>query len=214
MDEETSIIDSNTRNEKIKNFFINNKKTLISSVIIIIILIISFYAFQIYKDDRRKNISNKFNNAVIDYKINNKSEIFKSLKDIVEDKDGTYSPLALYFIIDNNLSKNKNEINYLFDILINETSLEIEIKNLIIYKKALFNADQAGELELINILKPLINSKSIWQSHALFLLGEFFFDKGEIQKSKDFFSQILSVENPNSEILINTQRRLNRDFSD
>tara|TARA_B100000963_G_scaffold354285_1_gene370501 strand:+ start:795 stop:1439 length:645 start_codon:yes stop_codon:yes gene_type:complete len=214
MDEETSIIDSNTRNEKIKNFFINNKKTLISSVIIIIILIISFYAFQIYKDDRRKNISNKFNNAVIDYKINNKSEIFKSLKDIVEDKDGTYSPLALYFIIDNNLSKNKNEINYLFDILINETSLEIEIKNLIIYKKALFNADQAGELELINILKPLINSKSIWQSHALFLLGEFFFDKGEIQKSKDFFSQILNVENPNSEILINTQRRLNRDFSD
>ena len=29
MDEEITIIDSNTRNEKIKNFFINNKKKLI-----------------------------------------------------------------------------------------------------------------------------------------------------------------------------------------
>jgi len=29
MDEEISIIDSNTRNEKVKNFFINNKKNLV-----------------------------------------------------------------------------------------------------------------------------------------------------------------------------------------
>ena len=29
MDEEITIIDSNTRNEKIKNFFINNKKNII-----------------------------------------------------------------------------------------------------------------------------------------------------------------------------------------
>ena len=34
MDEETAIINSNTRNEKIKNFFVNNKKTLITKFFI------------------------------------------------------------------------------------------------------------------------------------------------------------------------------------
>ena len=35
MDEDISIIDSNTRNEKIKNFLTNNKKKIISSVLIL-----------------------------------------------------------------------------------------------------------------------------------------------------------------------------------
>ena len=63
------------------------------------------------------------------------------MKEIIEDKDSTYSPLALYFLLDNKLIDNRDEVNNLFDILINKTSLEYEIKNLVIYKKGLFNAD-------------------------------------------------------------------------
>ena len=40
MDEEITIIDSNTRNEKVKNFFINNKKNLILGTSILIIIIV------------------------------------------------------------------------------------------------------------------------------------------------------------------------------
>ena len=40
MDEEITIIDSNTRNERIRNFFINNKKKLIITVSIILVIII------------------------------------------------------------------------------------------------------------------------------------------------------------------------------
>ena len=57
-----------------------------------------------------------------------------SIKKLINKKlDTTYSPLALYFLIDNNLIENtKKEINNLFDILIKETKLrEREIKNLI-----------------------------------------------------------------------------------
>ena len=136
------------------------------------------------------------------------------LKDIINDKDSTYSPLALYFIIDNNLIDNKNEINSLFDILIDQTPVETEIKNLIIYKKALFNADQINEIELLNILNPLINSKSVWKSHALYLVAEFFYNNGERQKSKDFFEKIVSLENSNSDIITSAKRRLNRDLSE
>ena len=214
MDEDTSIINSKTRNEKIKNFLIDNKKTLISSITILIAIVISFYSYQIYLDKKRVQISNKYNSAVIDYQDTNKSITASKLKDIINNKDSTYSPLALYFIIDNNLIDNKNEINSLFDILIDQTPVETEIKNLIIYKKALFNADQINEIELLNILNPLINSKSVWKSHALYLVAEFFYNNGERQKSKDFFEKIVSLENSNSDIITSAKRRLNRDLSE
>ena len=214
MDEDTIIIDQRTRNEKFKNFFIENKRSLISLLIVFIIIVISFYTYQIYKDRHREQISNRYNIAIIEYKSNNRLSTTKSLKEIIKDKDSTYSPLALYFIIDNNLIEDKNEINDLFNILIEKTSLETEIKNLIILKKGLFNADQTNEIELLNILNPLINSDSVWKSHALYLLGEFFYSKGEVEKSKDFFEKIILIKNPNPEIVISAQRRLNRDFSD
>ena len=214
MDEDTSIIDSRTRNEKIKNFLVNNKKILISLIIVFIILIISFYSYQIYLDKKREDISNRYNSAIIEYEAANKSKIIPILIDIINAKDATYSPLALYFIIDNNLINDKNEINSFFDILIDKTSLNIEIKNLIIYKKALFNADQINEIELLNILNPLLNSDSVWKSHTLYLVAEFFYSKGEKQKSKDFFEKIVSTENSNTDILTSAKRRLNRDLSD
>ena len=214
MDEDTSIIDNRTRNERIKNFIINNKKKLISLIIAFIILIISFYSYQIYLDKKREDISNRYNSAIIEYEDANKSKIIPILKDIIDAKDATYSPLALYFIIDNNLINDKDEINSFFDILIDKTSLDIEIKNLIIYKKALFNADQINEIELLNILNPLLNSDSVWKSHALYLVAEFFYSKGEKQKSKDFFEKIVSTENSNTDILTSAKRRLNRDLSD
>ena len=214
MDEDTSIIDNRTRNERIKNFIINNKKKLISLIIAFIILIISFYSYQIYLDKKREDISNRYNSAIIEYEATNKSKIIPILKDIINNKDATYSPLALYFIIDNNLINDKNEINSFFDILIDKTSLDIEIKNLIIYKKALFNADQINEIELLSILNPLLNSDSVWKSHALYLVAEFFYSKGEKQKSKDFFEKIVSTENSNTDILTSAKRRLNRDLSD
>ena len=214
MDEDTSIIDNRTRNERIKNFIINNKKKLISLIIAFIILIISFYSYQIYLDKKREDTSNRYNSAIIEYEAANKSKIIPILKDIIDAKDATYSPLALYFIIDNNLINDMDEINSFFDILIDKTFLDIEIKNLIIYKKALFNADQTNEIELLNILNPLLNSDSVWKSHALYLVAEFFYSKGEKQKSKDFFEKIVSTENSNTDILTSAKRRLNRDLSD
>ena len=83
--------------------------------------------------------------------------------EIIYEKDTTYSPLALYFIIDNNIKTTNEEINEYFDILINDLRLDKEIKNLIIYKKALFNSDFETENNLIAILNPLINSESIWK---------------------------------------------------
>lgn len=120
--------------------------------------------------------------------------------------------MALYYLIDNDLVSDKNQINSLFDILINKTSLDSEIKYLIIYKKALYNADTINEAQILEILNPVINSKSVWKSHALYLIAEYFYSKGEKQKSKEFFSQIIILENANLDILKETQKKIKQRF--
>ena len=92
--------------------------------------------------------------------------------------------------------------------------LEKEIKNLIVYKKGLYNADDASESELLSMMGALINSESIWSSHALYLMAEFFYSKKELQKSKEFFKKIINLENSNEDIRIKAQKRLSRDLSD
>ena len=214
MDEEISIIDAKTRNEKIKSFFIDNKKILIFSLAFIIIVVLAFYSFQIYKDNQKVSLSEKFNIAIIEFKGGDDSKTILSLKEVVKDKDRTYSPLALYFLVDNDLIENRAEVNELFDILINKTSLDKEIRHLIIYKKALYNADFFSENELLETLNPVLNSDSVWKSHALFLMAEYFFFKDERQKSKEFFNKIISIENANEDIIRDAQIRLNRDLSE
>ncbi len=214
MDEDISIINTNTRNEKIKNFLLENKKKLISLVLAIIVVFIFVYGFDKYKTSKKIEISNKFNTTTLKYTENTKTKTAESLIELVNKQDPTYSPLSLYFIIDNNLVSDNKKINSLFDVLIEKTSLEEEIKNLIIYKKALFNADKAQENNLLNILNPLINSQSVWKSHALYLMAEFFYAKDQKQKSKEFFNQIISLENANPDIMMQAQKRLNRDLSE
>jgi len=214
MDEDISIINSNTRKEKIKSFFLNNKKKILIFLITIVLLIISFFGYEEFKDNQRERVSNLFYSTIIDYDGNNKEKTTDKLKQIIKLKDETYSPLSLYFIIDNNLISNRSEINTLFDTLISKTSLEKEIKNLIIYKKGLYNADQVSENELLEILNPIIKSESVWSSHALYLLAEYFYSKNQKQKSKEFFNQIINLKKSNSDIVIQAQKRLNRDLSD
>ena len=214
MDEEITIIDTKTRNEKIKNFLIEKRKIIIFVVSFLILGLLSFYSFNAYKESNKKKLSDRYNKLVIEYKDTDKSTIISSMVKIINYKDSTYSPLALYFLIDNNLIQDKNKINSLFDILINKTALEFEIKNLIIYKKALYNADIVNENELLNILDPLIKSKSVWSSHALYLVGEYFYSKNNKLKSKEFFNKILIINNANQDILKEAKKRLQRDLSD
>ena len=214
MDEEIVIIDNNTRNEKIINFFINNKKNLIVGVSIIFLGLIGYFYFIESKERNKIKLANRFNVAIINYEEGTKKITIDKLKNIINQNDPTYSPLALYFLLDNNLIKNNIEANKLFDELVNETNLEKEIKNLVIYKKGLFNSNYVQENDLLKILNPIINSESIWKSHALYLLAEFFYSKNENQKAKEFFNQILILPNANKKIKLESQKRMNRDLGE
>ena len=212
MDEEITIINTNTRNEKIKKFFLDNKKNLIIISSIIVIVTIGYFSFNEIKKINKAKLADQFNSTVFSFKEEKKEATVSELKSIIKKKDTTYSPLALYFLIDNNLIDNNEDINNLFDVLIDDTSLKKEVKNLIIYKKALFNSNTIEENELIKLLNPIINSDSIWKSHSLYLIAEFFYSKNEKQKSKEFFNKILELQNRNTDIKLKSQKRLNKDL--
>ena len=214
MDDDISIIDSNTRKEKIKNFLFENKKKLITFFVAIILAVVLFFCYGEFIKIQNKKISNLYYSSTITFDKNNKEKTTKNLIKIINKKNSTYSPLSLYFILDNQLINDRNQINNLFEILINKTSLDKEIRNLIIYKKGLYNADQISENELLNILNPIIKTKSVWNSHALYLLAEYFYSKNQKQKSKEFFNQIIDLKNSNPDIVVEAQKRLNRDLSD
>ena len=214
MDEEITIIDSNTRNEKILNFFINNKKKLIIGFSITLVVIISYLSMKEMKERNKIKLANQFNIVTINFKTANKKTTVDHLTKLINENDSTYSPLALYFLIDNNLIDNKREINILFDSLINKTNLDEEIKNLIIYKKGLYNSNFSTENELLQILNPIINSESIWKSHSLYLVAEYFYFKDQKQKAKEFFNQILLLPKANKDIKLESQKRLNRDLGE
>ena len=214
MDEETAIIDSNARNERIKNFLIHNKKRILIFLGLIVFLLLLFFGYGEIKENNKIKISDRYNSLTIQYNEQNQQTTLNGLEELVLEKDSTYSPLALYFIIDRKLTLDNEKINTYFDVLINDTSLDKEILNLIIYKKALYNADTISEIDLLNILKPITNSESVWKSHALYLIAEYFFSKDQKEKSKEFFQQITELENSNPDIKNQALKRINRDLSD
>ena len=213
MDEEIEIINTNTRIEKLKNFFVSKRKQIITLFIILILILISFFAYQEFKSRNKIKLANKFNKIVTSFE-NGQKNVNDELIDIINIKDKTYSPLAFFFLLDNDLISSKDEINSYFDILINNIPLEKEIKNLTIYKKGLFNSDFVKENELLNILNPIIKSESMWKPQALYLMAEFYLSKNQKQKSKEFFNQILDIENISPKIKLEVQRRLRSNFSE
>ena len=213
MSEDTQIVSNEIKKTDLKSFFLNNKKKVIVIIAIILLLLFTYFFYADYKKDQKLQISEKYNSAVISYNKDEPNASILEMINIIELKDPTYSPLALYFLLDNNLLSNKEKVNEYFDIIINDVNTDKEIKNLVIFKKGLYNSESASEDELLKILYPIINSDNLWKSHALYIMAEYFFSKSEMQKSKEFFEKILEMENSNPKIKLEAQKRLQRDFS-
>ena len=213
MDEDLNIINQSTRIENTKKFFIDNKKKIIFVFLSLIIILFSYFIYQELKIVNKNNLAEQYNQLTMNRINPNERNKIDKMLEIIKKRDQTYSPLSLYYLLDYNLISDKDRINKLFDIVI-EIQNEKEIKFLNIYKKALYNSDKSSENELLKIISPIIKSKSVWKPHALLLMGEFYFSKNELSKSKEFFLEITDLENINNDIKLEASKRLNRDFSE
>ena len=213
MSEDIEIINQNTRIEQLKIFFANNYKKLIGSLVLILLILFSYFGFQEYKKRQKIKIAEIYNQITLkEITIENTNDV-EQLIEIIKKKDPIYSALSLYFIIENELVNDHKQINNFFDLVI-KSQEEKEIKNLIIYKKAMYNADIISENDLLDILNPILKSKSVWKSHALLLMADYLEHNNNLIKSKDFLEEITNSELVNNEIRIEAERRLKRKLSE
>ena len=213
MSEDIEIINQNTKIEKLKIFFINNYKKLIGSFILIILLLFSYFVFQEYKKKQKLDTAEIYNQITLKKITSKNTNDIEKLVEIIKKKDPIYSALSLYFIIENDLVTDEKAINNFFDLVI-KSQIDNEIKNLITYKKAMYNAEIKSENELLKILNPLLKSESVWKSHALLLMADYFEYNDNLIKSKDFLEEIINSETVNNEIRVEAERRLKRKLGD
>ena len=213
MDEDIAIVNQNTRVSLVKDFFKKNSKKIIISLSIIFIALLIFFVFDELKKRKKEKLAQLYNGIIFNTDQYNQSDIKNKMIKIVNEKVDTYSALALYYLIDNKLVDDQNKISEFFDQVIS-ISNDKELKNLVIFKKALYFSDKYTEIKLLEILNPLINSDSIWKQHGLLLMGDFYYQKKQFNKSKEFFEKITELSNINPKIKTDVERRLNRDFNE
>ena len=212
MDEDISIVNKNTRHQLIINFFKNNLKKIVVLILTLLLILIFFFGFQEFKNRKKIKLSEKYNNIAFSKNLSNTKLIKDEMIEIINAKDHTYSTLALYYILDNELIDDQNKINELFDKIISIN--KNDNKYLIIYKKALYNSDKLSDNEILSILQPVINSESIWKQHALLLMADIYFQKKQLNKSREFLNKILTLETSKTNVKQEVKKRLNRDFSE
>ena len=183
MSEERS---NNTFQNKIKYFLNKNLKNLVFLSILSILILFSYFFYKDIQEKKEIRLSENYTQASVQFnekKINEAKEI---LEKIIEEKHKFYSPLALYFIIDNNLEKDSLKIINFFDKILSISSMNQENLNLIKIKKAIFLFSFGEEKLIIKTLNPIINSESVWRNVAIKLISDYFLSKNQKTKAEEY----------------------------
>ena len=185
-----------TKKSKLKKFYDSNKILIYSSILIVIIFFVSISLYLESKEKKRILLSENYVRAKIYLENGKKIEAINILKSVIFANDSTYSPLCFFLILNQDLISDFKEISILFEHLLENNKFDKEIRNLLVYKKALFDSNFVSESELLKGMEPLLNTQeTLWKPHALLLLGDYFVSKGEYLKAREFYIQILSISN-------------------
>lgn len=194
--------------EKVIKFYKSNKILIISISTIVLISFFSIVGYVEFKEKKNLLLSESYIDAKIYINNGEKDKAKKILKEIIFSNNNTYSVLSFFLLMNENLIKDQQEVDDLFNHLLKDGNFDKEVENLIIFKKALFKSNYSDEIELLDTLKPLINGDSVWKPHALFLLGDYFLYKKEFLKAKEFYLQILTLKNLHKEFYEEAQLQL------
>ena len=197
-----------TKKSKLKKFYEVNKILIFSVILILIIAIASVIFYSETKEKKKILLSDNYLAAKVYLENGDRNKVKNILKTIIFANDSTYSTLSLFLILNENLIVDQGELSNLFDHVLENNKFEKEVKNLIIFKKALFQSNFVSELELLDTVKPLISTETVWKPHALLLLGDYFASKKEYLKAKEFYVQILSLKNLHKELYNHARSQL------
>lgn len=195
-----------------KKTFLEVLKDNLKTIIIFFLLLFSIFSiFSWMKYDaniKKQNLSEDFIKAKIFISEKKFVEANDILKDIVNQKDSTYSVLSLYLIINKDLEKDEKLVIKYFDEILSIKALKKEDLNLIKLKKAIYISRYEKEEDLLDLLNPIINSESFWKAQSIKFLGDYYFSKREYNKADEYYSILLNLKDPNIDNK-DIQRRIN-----
>ena len=197
-EEFTEVQTTTTLRDRIVIFYKKNKFFIFLSIFILLFFVLAAIFYLHNKEKKVQLTADLYVSAKIDLNNNQKDKAKDTLIKIVESNNPTYSALSLFLLIDADLIEDERKLVEFFDYVLSNNKFEKEIENLIIFKKALSQSNHVDEIVLITTLKPLINSETFWRPHALLLLGDYFFSKGELGKAKENYLKILSLTDSNN----------------
>ncbi len=197
-----------TKKSKLGKFYEENKVLIFSTVLILVIAIVSIsYYFEV-KEKKKILLAESYIEAKVYSENGDRNKAKNILKTIIFANDSTYSTLSLFLILNESLIIEQNELLDLFDQVLKNNKFEKEVRNLIIFKKALFQSNFVSESELLEAVNPLINTETLWKPHALLLLGDYFFSKKEYFKAKEFYIRVLSLKDLHKDLYMQATSQL------
>ena len=179
------ILQSNKKNfllDKIKKNF----KTIVFILSVLLSVLILFFYLDIQKKKANLLVSEKFNEAKILIQSKKSESGKKILIDIIKEQNKFYSPLSLYYIIENKLDTKENILNF-FKIIEKINKLDNDNKNLIKIKKALYVSNY-NDKDMIKILEEVGKSNSSWSNYAINLIVQYYNQKGQEEKSRKYLN--------------------------
>ena len=189
-----------TKKSKLKRFYEKNRISIFSIILIVTIIIVFFSFYSANKEKKKTFLAESYIEAKILLETGEKNKAKDILKTIILSNNSTYSSLSLFLILNENLIVDQKELLNLYNHLLENNKFEQEVKNLIIFKKALFQTSFENESELLKTAKPLLNSDTVWKPHILLLLGDYFVSKKQNLKAKEFYIKILSLKSLHKEL--------------
>ena len=198
-----------TKKSKLREFYESKKIWIYSTIFVLIIIVASYSYYKNSKETKKILLSENYVQAKIYLENGNKTKALEILKNIIFSNDPSYSTLSFFMILNEKLIVESNEISKLFDHLLEKNSFDKEIENLLHYKKALFKSNYVNEEKFLGEIKPLLSDKeSLWKGHGLMLIGDYYFSRKEYIKAKDFYTQILTIENLQPELYDQAKMKL------
>ena len=183
-----------TKKSKLRKFYEEKKVLIFSTILILVITIASIGYYLEIKEKEKILLAESYIEAKVYSENGDRKKAINILKTIILANDSTYSTLSLFLILDENLIAEQKELFHLFNHVLKNNTFEKEVRNLIIFKRALFQSNFVSELELLEAVNPLINTETLWKPHALLLLGDYFFSKKQYFKAREFYIRVLSLK--------------------
>ena len=197
-----------TKKSKLKKFYEANKIFIFSFIFILVILFTTFSLYLESKEKKKILLSENYLQAKIYLESGNRNKALDILKEVIFANDPTYSTLCFFLIVNQNLITDYKELSALFDHLLANNKFTIEVRNLLIFKKALLNSNFVNESELLESLRPLLKTETLWKPHALLLLGDYFVSKGEYIKAIEFYQGIFTIKNLHKDLYNHARSQL------